>query len=86
MPSTYARRIKGMSAGAKTVRTSVAPVPMTFIGLTDGSDSRSFLVRTASKALSPAETRKAPPIVCTTRIYVNIIAQFQRAGLDKTYI
>lgn len=63
IPSTYARRMNGKSVGLKTFRMSVAPVPMTVMGLMDESEARSFFVRSASKALSPAETRNAPPMV-----------------------
>ena len=68
MPSTYASRMKGKSLALKVDRTSVAPVPMTVKGLTDGSVALSFLVKRDSKALSPAETKKAPPMVCMTRV------------------
>jgi hypothetical protein len=78
MPSTYARRMNGMSLAAKVDRTSVAPVPMTLRGSTEGSVWRSFFVRTDSKAASPAETRKAPPMVCTTRDHVSIIVKVQQ--------
>ena len=65
--------MKGMSLAAKLDRTSVAPVPMTFRALTNGSYLRRSFIRTDSKAASLAETRKAPPIIWTTVIIVSMV-------------
>lgn len=66
IPFTYALRIIGTSVAVNTFRISVAPVPMTLGGLMPASDWRRYSLSLATKALWPAETRKAPPMVWTT--------------------
>lgn len=57
-----------MTAGvlANVARISVIPIAATAAGFTDGAVEGSVCKRTFVNAASPAETKKAPPIVWVT--------------------
>lgn len=65
-PSIYARMIPGTSSAGKDFRISVTPTRITAAGETEGAVMASRLMRMLVKATSPAETKKAPPMVWQT--------------------